>query len=77
MEHRCHAYGCETPCKPELFMCARHWKMVPGLLKAGIYATYRSGQCVDKRPSKAWIKNTMLALKAVKEKEALSFIDKD
>ena len=72
MAHQCHAIGCSTPTKPELFMCAKHWRMVPDVLKVAIYSTYRKGQCADKRPSRDWITATLAARKFVKEREALT-----
>lgn len=69
MSHRCHAIGCSTPTTPEMFMCPVHWKMVPQLLKDAIWSTFRKGQCADKRPSRAWIQNTLEARRAVKAQE--------
>lgn len=63
--HFCHAKGCSTPCKPEHLMCIRHWKMVPELLKAKVYATYRPGQCDDKKPSEAWRRAAHAAIEFV------------
>jgi hypothetical protein len=54
MTHRCHARDCETPVKPELLMCLRHWRMVSKPIQRAVWATYRSGQCDDKRPSREW-----------------------
>lgn len=55
MSHQCHAEGCERPVKPKLLMCFHHWRMVPARLQRGIWATYRKGQEVDKRPSPAYM----------------------
>ncbi len=70
-EHHCHAYGCTTPCPPEMFMCKKHWFMVPGLYRLAIKKTYTPGQENGKvRPSKAWFEWTLKALRHVKEQEA-------
>lgn len=35
-------------------MCARHWDKVPPSIQREVWATYRRGQCDDKRPSREW-----------------------
>lgn len=55
MTHVCHAVGCTTPVPPRLLMCGRHWAMVPKALQREVWATYRHGQEVDKRPSQAYL----------------------
>jgi len=57
-EHTCHAIGCDTPVPPRLFMCRKHWRMVPEDMQARIWATYRRGQEVDKQPSRAYLDAT-------------------
>ena len=53
-KHHCHASGCGSHVKPELLMCARHWRQVPKEIQRRVWATYRPGQCEDKLPSAAW-----------------------
>ena len=65
MEHRCHATGCETPCKPEYLMCSRHWNMVPAPIQRAVWATYRRGQCDDKSPAENWLRAAAAAIGAV------------
>lgn len=72
MKHHCHAIGCEVETKPEMFMCYGHWAMVPNALQHAIKQTYRPGQCKDKRPSKAWIQNTLEARKVVRKRELVA-----
>lgn len=69
-KHTCHARGCNTPVPPRLFMCLRHWKMVPELLKRRLLACYVPGQEVRKDPTDAYLRVAMEALDAVAEKEA-------
>lgn len=45
MNHTCHAFKCKREVKPELFMCAHHWRRVPAQLKARIWSNYVKGQC--------------------------------
>ncbi len=67
--HHCHARGCKVETKPEMLMCYRHWKMVPALFQKAVWKHYRHGQCVDKNPSKEWIKAADDAIEAVATKE--------
>ncbi len=53
--HTCHAWECETPCKPEHLMCAHHWSRVPVFMQKAVYNAYRPGQCKDMNVSRAWI----------------------
>ena len=69
MSHKCHAVGCALATAPAKLMCPRHWAMVPGLIRAAVYATYRPGQCADKRPSREWLKAARLAINAVRGME--------
>lgn len=47
MSHHCHATGCTVETKPEMFMCLRHWRLLPRRLQSKIWETYRPGQCED------------------------------
>lgn len=42
MAHHCHANGCEVATPPRLFMCAKHWKMVPLSMQAAVWKAYRN-----------------------------------
>lgn len=65
MSHTCHAIRCETGCRPTMLMCRRHWVMVPANLQRRVYATYRRGQCDDRRPGPAWHEAADAAIGAV------------
>lgn len=69
MKHTCHAEGCDAEVAPKLLMCGRHWRMVPGLLRARVWATYREGQEVDKKPSQAYMEAQRAAIEAVALRE--------
>lgn len=75
MSHHCHARGCATPCKPEMLMCLKHWRMVPRKLQRAVWATYRPGQCDDKQPSVEWHEAADAAIAAVAAKEAPKLIE--
>lgn len=42
MTHRCPISGCSAAVPAKVFMCARHWRMVPKPLQAAIYESYCS-----------------------------------
>jgi hypothetical protein len=67
--HTCHAFGCDRTIPPRLFMCKRHWGMVPLDLQRAIWRTYERGQEVTKDPSAAYVKAAKAAQKAVAELE--------
>jgi len=71
MSHTCHARGCPTPVAPKLLMCAKHWKLVPRLEQAQVWAHYRPGQEVDKAPTKRYLDAADAAIRAVAKKEGL------
>lgn len=54
MPHTCHAIDCNTKVPPEMFMCRKHWFMLPKINRNLIWSTYRIGQCDDWNPSKAY-----------------------
>lgn len=70
-EHHCHATDCTVPIERELFMCKKHWAMVPAPIKKRIYAAYRPGQCEDMRPSKQYCDAAKAGVIAVAAKEGI------
>lgn len=56
MKHTCHAMGCAVSVPPRMFMCRRHWFMLPELYRQRIWSAYRPGQEEDKRPSSLYLK---------------------
>lgn len=70
MSHRCHARGCQTPVPPKMFMCRPHWFMVPRVLQARVWATYRPGQEIRKDPTPEYLEATREAVEVVATKEA-------
>jgi hypothetical protein len=69
--HHCHALACETSVPPRLHMCARHWRMVPRLQRAQLWAAYRPGQERDKDPSAAYLRAAAACVEAVARAEGL------
>lgn len=72
MEHTCHAKGCTRVIPPKLLMCLKHWRMVPRDLQRAVWATYRPGQEIDKRPTKEYLEIARAAIQAVAAKEGRS-----
>jgi hypothetical protein len=42
MMNICHANGCATRTPHRLFMCARHWAMVPLTMQNAVWTAYRN-----------------------------------
>lgn len=70
MSHHCHADGCQKEVPPKMFMCLKHWRMVPKTFQNEIWKYYRPGQEVDKKPSQDYVKATQLARAIVRLREA-------
>jgi hypothetical protein len=48
--HTCHAEGCPVKVPPKLFVCAKHWRMVPVSLQRELWRVYQPGQEAGKAP---------------------------
>lgn len=70
--HICHARDCKVAISPTLLMCMKHWRMVPGSIKARVLDHYRAGQTVDKKPTHAYLEAAQDAVRAVAEIEERS-----
>jgi len=69
MSHICHALNCDKQVPPKLFMCRKHWYMVPRILRAEVWRHYRPGQEIDKQPTEKYLKVTAEAITAVAKGE--------
>ncbi|MDE2104299.1 MAG: hypothetical protein KGL39_44085 [Patescibacteria group bacterium] len=67
--HHCHADGCDAKVPPAMFMCKRHWFMVPLRLRNLIWALYEPGQEISKDADSAYIEVAREAIAAVRLKE--------
>jgi hypothetical protein len=47
----CYAHGCKVEVAPVLFMCQKHWRMLPKHLRQAVRDCYRPGQEHDELPS--------------------------
>ena len=73
--HTCHAEDCTTQVPPKMFMCRKHWRMVPKLVRQQIWRHYEPGQenffrGGTIRPSEEYRQWAMRAVNAVKALEA-------
>lgn len=48
MKHACPIPDCTASVPSGVYMCARHWRMVPRPLQAAVYASFRAGQGVSR-----------------------------
>jgi hypothetical protein len=71
MSHSCHAINCNKNVPPEMFMCKKHWYMVPKHLRDSVWAFYRPGQCDDFNISAGYAEAAKDAIKAVAGKEGI------
>ena len=69
--HTCHATDCKVGVSPKMFMCRRHWFMVPKPLRAEIWHAYRPGQEIDKKPSRSYLNLARAGVIAVAEAEGI------
>ena len=63
--HTCHATGCSRSVHPAMFMCGRHWRMVPSAQRTAIWQHYRPGQEIDKAATAAYLAAAKAAIDAV------------
>lgn len=67
-KHTCHATGCDVSVPPRMFMCRRHWYMLPKTYRDRVWSAFRPGQEDDKNPSATY---TRVAMDAIRYLEAL------
>jgi hypothetical protein len=70
--HLCHAKDCTARVPPRMFMCLRHWRMVPVALQRRVWATYVPGQELRKDPTPGYIEAARAAIDAVAQQEGRS-----
>lgn len=71
MEHTCHADMCAKAVPPHMFMCRKHWYMVPRTLRNMIWLEYVPGQEIRKDPTPAYLDITAVAISHVAQQEGL------
>lgn len=53
--HTCHAQNCTVPVPPKMFMCKRHWFMLPKATRDAVWAVYVPGQEIRKDPTPEYL----------------------
>ncbi len=54
-KHTCHWPSCDKQCPPAMWGCKYHWFKLPKHLRDKIWQTYRVGQEISGRVSKAYL----------------------
>ncbi len=62
MSHKCHAYKCTKEVPPKMFMCLKHWKLVPAQMQRDIWRHYKPGQEIRKDPTSEYLKASQRAI---------------
>lgn len=71
MEHTCHAYKCNKEVPRKMFMCLKHWRMVPRNLQRLVWRHYQPGQeNFEVQPTEEYFRVTKEAQRVVLSKEA-------
>lgn len=68
-EHTCHARGCDAAVPPRMFMCRKHWRMIPKRMQDELWDAYVPGQEIRKDPTSEYIEVAMRLVRYVQEKE--------
>lgn len=68
-----HTYGCTKRVPPKMFMCRKHWYMVPKALRDAVWQEYVAGQEVCLDPSPEYLAVTQRAVNVVAGKEGKQF----
>lgn len=70
-EHRCHAHNCDVEVPPRMFMCKRHWVMLPRPTRHAIWLHYNQGQEKgDAEVTEEYLRVTRNAIQYIAKKEA-------
>lgn len=72
MSHTCHAIECTRQVPAKMFMCKRHWYMVPSTLRHLVWKYYRPGQEDDWQITQEYADVAKRAVIAAAEKEGLT-----
>ncbi len=69
MAHTCHAAGCRQLVPAAMFLCKKHWRMLPQLMRNLIWQHYRPGQEDEKVCSRAYSAAARSAVKWIAKME--------
>lgn len=68
--HTCHAMRCDVQVPPRMFMCRKHWFMLPKAMRDRVWELYVPGQERRKDPTSEYIDHAMACVNFIAEKEA-------
>ncbi len=68
-EHTCHADSCQVHVPPKMFMCKKHWYMLPKAMRDEVWLTYALGQELRMDPSDEYLEVTQRCIDFVAAKE--------
>lgn len=68
--HTCHATGCEVRVPRAMFMCRRHWFMLPKPMRDAVWAAYVPGQEQRMDPTATYICVTRDAIHWIENRAA-------
>lgn len=68
-EHTCHATGCHAHVDPAMFMCRRHWYVLPKVMRNKIWDAYVPGQETRMDPSPEYLAVSREAIAMVERVE--------
>jgi hypothetical protein len=68
--HICHAHNCKVAVPAKMFMCKKHWYMLPRAKRDAIYREYVDGQEVRKDPTPEYLKVMRECIEFVADKES-------
>lgn len=69
MKHVCHAFKCNIPVPPKMFMCKSHWFKLPQEMRNEIWLWYIPGQEETKTPTEQYLQVAKKAITWLKEEE--------
>lgn len=55
LPHSCHANECSVATEPRMFMCLKHWKMVPAHKQAAVWKAYREAPKPGRARNRAYL----------------------
>jgi hypothetical protein len=55
-----------------MFMCRKHWRMIPRAMQDELWAVYVPGQEIRKDPSREYVKVAMRLVRYVEHRENVS-----
>jgi hypothetical protein len=71
-DHTCHWPGCTAMVPPAMWGCRAHWYLLPREIRQLFWRTYRPGQEIDGRPSRAYIVAARAAQEWIREQGGAS-----